>query len=872
MRKVCRAGINFRHQKQGIEIESRTFPCRAFTFCVAVLTLWQGALSASGFDPAVTKFVSKYCSSCHNSKQQKGDRSFEDFLETPSDADQHETLEEILDLINLGEMPPDQKGVRRPGDTERRNIVAAITRYLREVDASNVADGTVLRRLARHEYNNAMRDMLGVHPDQSDATQLFPVDQRHHGFVNIGSAQTLSDYQLRLYMKSARFYLNQTLVFSQPRPETKTWTFRPADFNGRPNDVGTVRYQVWAPDRSYLDIGHGEPVDNYPTYPSRFAERGTPHDGLYRIRVKANAVGRKNPYDPTIFRTDLTIPLKMGLWHVPNAEFLNRGASEGRVLVDVFDLPDAEPAEFEVTVWMPAGSTPFVHWINGVGSSKPILERIVKRYHPEAKRKTQTEVDRLRELGLKVPKDALVQKVFISDLYQGPRIRIYEMTLEGPLVDQWPPRGHKRLVGDVTNAADVDLSNAIKNLATLAFRRPVEPAELRHYVAYAQEKIANGTPHEEAIKTVFTSILCSPRFLFLDEGNTDLDGHLDDYELASRLSFTLWSAPPDTILLRLAANATLKNPEVLQSQVDRLLKDPRSEAFNTNFTDAWLRLDKIGSMPPSNAQYPAYYRERLESAMKNETRLFFRDILDNNRPVTDFIDGDYTYVNDSLAQHYGLNGDFNEQFQRVSLQPTDRRNGLLGHASVLTATANGVETSPVVRGVWVLETLLGTPPSPPPPDVPPIEPDTRGAITIREQLAKHRSVAACADCHAKIDPWGFALEFYDPIGGLRTHYPVFHGSGRVATRSDGKPVDGSGELPSGEIIQNEFDLKKLLVEKQDQFTRNLIHKLLTYATDRDVTFRDHEEVESILEHVAIQGYGMRDLVVAVIASEAFKRR
>jgi hypothetical protein len=251
--------------------------------------------------------------------------------------------------------------------------------------------------------------------------------------------------------------------------------------------------------------------------------------------------------------------------------------------------------------------------------------------------------------------------------------------------------------------------------------------------------------------------------------------------------------------------------------------------------------------------------------------LFVADALKHNRPLKHLLNSSTTFVNGSLARHYGLTNVVGDEFRKVSFSADRRRAGLLGHASVLTATANGVETSPVVRGVWVLENILGTPPSPPPPDVPPIEPDTRGATTIRDQLAKHRNVAACADCHAKIDPWGFALEFYDPIGGFRTHYPHVGPSGRVA-KLEGKRIDGSGELPGGEFIHNDGGLRTELLKRKDQFARNLVKKFLTHATGRELTFRDNAEVEQITDKIARSGYGFRDLVRMSLQSQIFRSR
>ena len=821
---------------------------------------------------AVHPFVQRYCVVCHDDKSQKGDRSFEAFAKRPGSADHHDTLAEILEQLQLGEMPPRKKDVAQPTDTERQAVVAAITKQLASIESSQRPAHTVLRRLTRYEYNRTMRDLLGIDPEAADMTRLFPPDQREDGFATVGDAQVLSDYQLSLYMETARRYLDQAFVFGQERPQRQTWVFKPADLNGEKRNVGTVNYRVWAPDLSHLDIGHGQPVERAPTYPKQFADNGTPVSGLYRIGVRATAVGRQHPYDPEIFPHDLSVPLKLGIWHAPDRNLLSKSASEGRVLAGVFDLSDNSPQEFEVTTWMPAGSIPFVNWMNGMGASKRVLRLVVEKYHPEAERRSQTKVDALRAKGLPVPEDALVQKVWISDLYQGPRVRIFQLSLEGPLIDQWPPAGHRSIVGETTNATQVNIPRTLTTFASRAFRRPVATSEVSHYMDYVESRIAAGVSREEAIKLGLTAILTSPRFLFLDEGDAEQGVQLDDYELASRLSYALWSSMPDASLLQRAAAGELRKPDVLTSEIERLLNDPRSDAFVERFTEAWLRLDKIGSMPPSQAQYPSYYYDRLETAMKTETRLFFSDVLKRNRPVTDFLGASDTFVNDALAKHYGLSDVTGEEFRRVTL-PTDiRRSGILGHASVLTASANGVETSPVVRGVFVLESILGTPPSPPPPDVPPIEPDTRGATTIRQQLAKHRNVATCADCHSKIDPWGFALEFYDPIGGFRTHYPIFTGGGRIAERAQGKPVDGSGELSTGEFIRDEAGLTHALLNRRDQFARNLTEKLLTHSTGREMTFRDRTEVDRIVKDLALNGYGFRDLVHTVLAGSTFQKR
>lgn len=321
---------------------------------------------------------------------------------------------------------------------------------------------------------------------------------------------------------------------------------------------------------------------------------------------------------------------------------------------------------------------------------------------------------------------------------------------------------------------------------------------------------------------------------------------------------------PDDELLASAVPGKLLHPKELSRQVQRMLEDERSQSFVEHFTDTWLRINTLGSMPPDPKAFEQYYRDRLQDCFKTETRMFFQELLRSNGSIVNFLDSDYTFLNGPLAAQYGIEGVTGEQFRKVTLTPEDHRGGLLGQGSILTLTANGIETSPVVRGIWVLENLLGTPPPPPPPDVEPLEPDTRGTTTIREQLEKHRNVATCAECHRRIDPAGFALEFFDPIGGYRTHYR--------AQGNRGPMVNGSGQLPSGETFDDEQSLKKLLLARKDRFAEALTEKLMTYATGRRMTFRDDAEIKRIAAALKANGYGLRDLIVLVANSETFKRR
>ncbi|MAM45529.1 MAG: hypothetical protein CMJ91_02435 [Planctomycetes bacterium] len=319
------------------------------------------------------------------------------------------------------------------------------------------------------------------------------------------------------------------------------------------------------------------------------------------------------------------------------------------------------------------------------------------------------------------------------------------------------------------------------------------------------------------------------------------------------MSYFLWSSPPDETLLKLAAAGKLQPG--LSAQVTRMLADPRSDRFVRHFVRRWLDLDNIGTMPPSE-DFLEYYRDNLETAMRKETETFFRHVLDNNLSLREFLDADYSFLNRELALHYGIEGVEGNKLQRVSLKGS-RRGGLPGHGAFLTASANGVDTSPVVRGIYVLEKLLGYTPPPPPPDVPAIEPDIRGAVTIREQLLKHRESATCAECHRKIDPLGFALENFDAIGGWRDEYEKKN------------PIDSAGKLPRGDSFRTFPEFRKLLADRQDQFSRCLSEKLMTYALGRELEIGDRPSIDEILAELDGKKGGLRELIRLVVLSKPF---
>ncbi len=841
---------------------------------VSLVTSSEAVAEEGGFEPLpgnVATYLKQYCHRCHGETLQKGDRRLDQLpLKIQTGSDAAALLEEALDAINRGDMPPKNEGVTQPTAEDTTQVVETITDILSRLSNDSLIQATMMRRLNRFEYVNTMRDLLGLGREFFAFTSDFPGDATEHGFDNNGEALTLSEHQLQRYLEVAETSLDAASFFDVEKPKLQTWNYTGKDFNGVLSyQRAPVTWRLIVNDE-YIEIGHGQPSERHPNFVPSFAKSGgVPADGWYSIAVNAAAANRlDHGYDHEEFDRFRSQRLKLALWIAPNAALLNKNAADQRQLLKVWDLPDGAPERFTYRVWLNKGAIPFVSWTNGI-SSKGNIRKVAEKHHPEVIRATKTQIDaadlgnpheieRVRRLA------GNRNNKLLSEVYHGPRVRVWNMDIQGPDFEHWPPTSHQLLFGSETDASRVDIEQTVIRFAARAFRRPVSGEEVRQYVRFVHDRISNGDSHANALQLGLSAILASPRFLYLDEGNDEVRTELTSHELAARLSYFLWSSMPDDELTAAAESGVLESPDGLADQIERMLQDDKSSAMVEHFTDTWLRINTLGSMPPDPKAFATYYRDRLGELFKRETRLFFSDLLKTDGSIVQFLDSDYTFVNDALATHYGISGVGGEHFRRVALKPEHRRGGLLGQGSILTLSANGIETSPVVRGIWVLESLLGTPPPPPPDDVPAIEPDTRGTTTIRQQLDKHRNVAVCADCHQKIDPAGFALEFYDPIGGFRLSYP--------ARRGKGQPVDGSGQLPTGETFGDERGLKRILLTRSDRFAEALTEKLMTYATGRSMTFRDQPDIKEIAAASASSGYGLRELVVRVAMSKTFRIR
>tara|TARA_B100000963_G_scaffold157696_1_gene137218 strand:- start:4578 stop:6200 length:1623 start_codon:yes stop_codon:yes gene_type:complete len=517
------------------------------------------------------------------------------------------------------------------------------------------------------------------------------------------------------------------------------------------------------------------------------------------------------------------------------------------VSLTTFELEEEQPEWFEWTGYLEKGYEPEVRFRNGTAAAKRLVRLLLNKadqfpeFQPFAQMKSSGEKGYERWHGT-------------LKAYQGPVLRVWEIQVDGPHIEEWPPVGHDTLYGNLSpeSLSWEAIEDRLVRFAKLAFRRPPLEGELRPILDMVQGKLQEGLAPLNALQLGFQTILSAPGFLYLNEG----EGELDEYALASRLSYFLWSSMPDNELLESAEQGSLKDPAVLTKQVERMLTDPRSKRFSNNFLRLWLELDNIGKMPPSK-EFVSFYRDNLEFAMRKETELLFAHVLQKNLSPIELLNADYSFINRELAAHYGMPGLQGNEFRKVSLSGSER-GGLLGHGSFLTASANGVDTSPVIRGIYVMNKLLDYTPPPPPDDVPEIEPDVTGATTLREKLVRHRADATCAQCHNKIDPAGFALENYDPIGAWRLSY-------------DRKlKVDSSGRLPNGKTFSNPSEFRDLVIEQKETFLRCLTKKMLTYAIGRPTNSGDRLVVDGIVDEMQESSNGLRDLVKKIVLSETFR--
>ncbi|HEV3439901.1 MAG TPA: DUF1592 domain-containing protein [Gemmata sp.] len=778
--------------------------------------------NAKRFDEQVRPLLAKHCLECHAGEKPKGDFNLDKLSSEFADKISRERWFAVMDRVKSGTMPPKTKP--RLPEKDAKTLTDWIAA---EADAAELARRTAqgrvpIRRLNRLEYQNTICDLLGI---DVDLEEMLPLDSSGNGFDNASDAQHVSTFLLERYLEAADTALNLAIANGpQPPLVKKRYSIKES------HQVKYTQESVYRPltDDTVVCFSSSawNAVGLTPFYP--------PDRGKYRFRISASAI--QSSGKPVSYRVDAG-PLLM--------------ATKNH-FVGYFDAPAEKPAIIEFSDHLEARST--------------------IRIHPYGLAGAQT----VTKLG--------------AEKYEGPGLAIQWVEVEGPLHDVWPPASHTRIFGNlsqgkaptynrpdrvevVSKNPELDAERIIRDFAKRAFRRPVTDADIKPFLALVKAKLAEKHSFEQAVRVGLKAVMVSPQFLFLREE----PGKLDDFALANRLSYFLWSTMPDEELLALAGRKQLGQPEVLRGQVERMLKSPKSATFTQNFVGQWLGLRDIDFTEPSVLLYPEF-DHMLRVSMVRETELFFEEVLKNNLSLMNFVASDFTMLNGPLAKHYGIPGVDGWEFRKATLPKNSHRGGVLTMASVLKVTANGTNTSPVVRGAWVMDRILGTPPPRPPADVPAIEPDTRGATTIRQQLAKHRQIASCANCHAKIDPAGFALESFDVIGGWRENYrttglgePVMI-DGRRMHYLKGPKIDPSDVLPDGQKFRNIDELKELLLRDKDQIARSLTERLIAFATGAAPASTDRPEIDAIVRKIREKDYGFRTLVHEIVLSELFRNK
>lgn len=797
----------------------------------------------------VTDFLGRYCLDCHASGSAEGEREFESFELPISSEQQLITTDEIIDHVTLKTMPPEE--AEQPTDEERLALLEELRSSVVEarVQFEGSAGRTVMRRLSNREYEVTLAALFGRRVDTLGLTADFPKENTSHHLDTIGESLVTSGFLLDQYFQAASRLVENRL--GKPIMEPKSWHFTDnfqqyEELSGAHRSVLNFEYLCLyeQPNTDTRQGGYGHIED--------FLE-GVPVSGLYDIDVNAQAMHRDTHYDAEIFRIDFSEPFQIAVvpGDVTKGHIHYPQAIEPILASAV--VPDEQPEWLSFRVWLEAGQTPRFIFPNGPYESRASVIETNRRYKDEFKNP---------KVG--VSRTALLREGAL------PHIRIGEIKIQGPVEEPSGSQEERAVFGHDGFQEERALDQLFA-FGERAFRRTLEQADRDRIESIYNKRLSeDATPRQAALDTL-KMILCSPSFLYLSEITPEDETLLRPFDLASRLSYALWAAPPDEELFEEAKAGRLTDPGALKKQVQRMLQSERSNEFVNGFLDSWLNLRDIGNLPPPRKAVPDYYAENLPESMKQEARLFFRHLLDENGSVTDFLDADYSFVDKKLAKLYGLPQKdtmrLADGFQRVSLAENRQRGGVLGMAGVLTVSANGVDTSPVTRGVWVLENILGTPPPPPPDEVPTIDANVSGSKTIRERLSKHSQDKTCAVCHRSIDPLGYALETFDPIGRWRNKYPKAKGKGTAAK------IDATGKFPSGETFTNFVDFKaRLLESRHDQFTRSLIEKLLAYSTGRHMERADQYEIDDILKRVQADDGGLQTMVTEVLTSNLFRSR
>ena len=870
---------------------------RSLPFVLALLVLLANSASA---DPP--SFFKRYCFECHDEGSAKAGLNLVALSAARPTKKTSDRWEQVLKRVRSGEMPPVK--ATQPSKKERRTAVSNLHQWLIKRSKS---DG-VLRRLSTSEYKNSIESLLGIDfkvPDE------FPADTVRHGFDNSAAGLLVSPALLECYFDAATQAADRLFP-----PGSGTG---PRRLRAGPKDFAFAEVAARVVGKTIRLVARTGRISDSCIWPAKF-EATTP--GKYKVTIAAS---RFAPGSKAIPSFKGPMKLRVYAWRVDQDESRTIGTMRK---LNEFQVTSDNPKSFAVEIQLRRGEAPVLYFANALisrptdrppkdfihtpdygtllrgmltrdkrlfaawriaklddglqrGSSWSNLKQL--RDSKALKRVTidnsKEEVDRL--VNKMVKKIGFVDPVINYQLFEeGPALQIHSLEIVGPIVAERDKQEgqRKKLVSRFMAAAPARASpmNKVRPIMAAflskAFRRPATDRDVKKYSSIVISHVNSGHSLEEGLHLAIRTALISPHFLYRNHR----PGQLDDWDLAARMSYFLTGAPPDDRLIAVTAAGNLSKTKQFAKQANRLIDSNEVSRFVTNFTGQWLGLRRLTDIKPDPRLMQ--WHDGHRDGMIGESERFFEEIVKKNRPLQTFIQPDFTWGNRQLLNDiYGLNVKVTDgKFTRIKVPKGARFGGLLGQAGILMATSNGNQTQPVVRGVWVLRNILGDPPAPPPPGTPTIEPDTRGTRTVRELMAAHTADARCASCHRKIDPIGFVLENYDPLGRWRTHYPKWAKSkkGKPIMRL-GAAVDPVGDFPGGAKFKSVSDLRKYVVTHIDEFGVCLSEKLMTYAIGRRPNYAERAEIAQIVRaNVAKSknGAGFRDLLLQLIQSRAFRTR
>lgn len=833
-----------------------------------------------GFKDSIVPLVQKHCTKCHGAKEQKGDVRLDTLDGNMVEGKSVSLWKDVLHRLEIGEMPPKEESA--PTQAERDAWAQWIRGELRKhLTVQNGAPGrVVLRRLSRREYRNTMRDLLGL--DYDIGRELAP-DTTYHGFDHVASVQELSRSQLETYLKLARFAVDKAIVTGE-RPMSFSYRAEPeqdkAGLHWRVNSHGNPEhFEMAAAFTKGFYVGRGEKKME----PDQWAQ-------THRFAIKS-AQGRFGDNKDYLTETGLWLKApqqayaaKGGDWgriglrlpHVPRDDSLyrlrikagaKRQAGLGTPLLTIHVFKKLL-ANVEITA-----SADRPEWYEFVFAERDLTD---VQIHSDDNRFAKTPVTDIvlnngyENPGIKkgrnwqVPKEVEIPGVFVDSI-----------EFETHYAASWPPPSHRQVLFDSPKRDQPEqyAAEVLKQFMSRAFRRPVREEELQSKLMLFRRTFATSSDFITAIKEPLVATLVSPQFLFLTEDAQRAEGQrrpLNSHELASRLSYFLWSTMPDEELLKLADRGVLGQPHELRQQIDRLLKDPRATALHDGFTEQWLGLKKLDDLMIEDERWVV--RTGLRESMRAEPSHFFAELLRGNLSLMNLVDSDFAMINERLAQHYKIPGVYGNQFRKVNLKPEHARGGLLTQAASMAITTDGMITSPIYRGKWVMEKILDLPPPPPPPNVPPLDDAPEERLSLRAQLKQHREDANCAACHKKIDPIGWPFERYSILGeysnyGWGPNWVQFHDPKR--NRQDERP-ELYGTLTDGTRVETVRDVQRAILERHgNDVLRSVVKHMMIYALGRPLDVTDDETIRSIVKTLESRNYLASELVYAIVLSKPF---